>query len=498
MQLGIDFGTTRTVVTVVDRGNTPVVGFQTPDGDVVDAWPTLAATDGSRWVYGPEAEALLHEPGWTGVRGLKRWLASASVGGQQVLPVGDRPTLLGLMVGYLSALHHSLVNTSNLPVPDDGVYEVLVAVPAAASSAQRFLTLEAFRLAGFTVVGLLNEPAAAGIEYADRHARTLTGNRQAVLVYDLGGGTFDASVVRLGQERHEVLAHAGVNTLGGEDFDRVLADLALDALGFAWAQLGADREVRLLEHARLLKEALNANSRTLVVEPEAFGIDAEPVRIAVSDYYEALRPLVEQTLDVVQALVDDEALWADTGMAGVYVVGGASALPAVARQLRERFGRRVHRSAYPSASIALGLGRALVSGVQVLDRLARHVGVFREWDGGKTVRFDPILDPARLEAGATVTRRYRPVHTVGHLRVAECDKLDADGHPMGDLVPTGLLLVPFSRALREVDADALTVEPLQEERPLVEETWSVDGAGRIQIRVTDLEDGWTRTWNLGA
>jgi molecular chaperone DnaK (HSP70) len=94
------------------------------------------------------------------------------------------------------------------------------------NSNQRFLTLEAFRRAGFQVRGLLNEPSAAGIEYAHHaHRAGLSARRELVVVYDLGGGTFDASIISMAARRHEVVRSAGMAQLGGDDVDHLLLDL---------------------------------------------------------------------------------------------------------------------------------------------------------------------------------------------------------------------------------------------------------------------------------
>ena len=110
--------------------------------------------------------------------------------------------------------------------------QVMLGVPANANSNQRFLTQEAARAAGFEVLGLLNEPSAAAVEFACRNS----GDRKnlgkgGLLVYDLGGGTFDASLVALGEAERSVIASDGISDLGGDDFDEILALLALREAG---------------------------------------------------------------------------------------------------------------------------------------------------------------------------------------------------------------------------------------------------------------------------
>ncbi|RME29237.1 MAG: Hsp70 family protein [Deltaproteobacteria bacterium] len=500
MKLGIDLGTTRTIVAAVDRGHTPIVRFD-DDADGIDAWPTLAATDGSSWVFGPEAARRLLDPGWQGVRGLKRLLGGPQAGPDRRVPAGDQPTVLALLTAYLRALRDALLHHSNLPrEADDDRLDVMVAVPAAASCTWRFLTLQAFRDAGFHVQGMLNEPAAAAIEYADRHGRTLNSRREHVLVYDLGGGTFDATVVQLGGGQHRVLAHAGRNHLGGEDLDAALLALALDRAGLEWTSLSPATIVRLLEHCRQVKEGIHPSTRRVVVELGALltsverasaGIDEDhAVTLPLDRFHQRIAPLLAETFDTVTELIGEGSAGLEAhGIAGVYVVGGASSLPLVARQLRQHYGRRVHRSPYPAGAVAMGLALAHRGDIVVHDRVSRHLGVFREWSAGRQISFDPVIRPDMPTGGAPVIRRYRPVHTIGHFRFAECDRLAADGTPAGDLVPVGELRVPFSPAAR-TDPSRAGIAPMPEGGPLVEEQWTVDVDGTVTVRFTDLDSGW--------
>src|SRR5262245_2683407 len=169
MLLGIDYGTTRTVVAAVDRGNYPVVSFQTVAGDTQDWYPSLIAVRGDARRYGLEAAGCQDDPSWVLLRSFKRQLAT--LGPSAPLALGrSAETALALLTAFLTQLRRDLVERSNLRVAPQEALEAMIAVPANANSNQRFLTLEAFRRAGFHVRGLLNEPSAAGIEYA-HHAR---------------------------------------------------------------------------------------------------------------------------------------------------------------------------------------------------------------------------------------------------------------------------------------------------------------------------------------
>src|SRR5438045_9667891 len=140
--------------------------------------------------------------------------------------------------------------------------EVMLGVPANANGNQRFLTAEAFRCANFEVLGMLNEPSAASIEYI--HKNKVTG---LLLVYDLGGGTFDASLVEMGQGEHRVIMSEGISTLGGEDFDHILAEMAVGPE--AYPNLSQSEMFRIHEECRLKKEALHPNTRKIVLDLDA-------------------------------------------------------------------------------------------------------------------------------------------------------------------------------------------------------------------------------------
>src|SRR6185369_9646323 len=140
---------------------------------------------------------------------------------------------------------------SNRPAAgrDDRLVAV-VATPANAHGAQRFVTLDAFRRAGFEVIGMLNEPSAAGFEYSHRYRNTITSKREHIVVYDLGGGTFDASLVHMTGKSHDAVATAGSNQLGGDDFDAILAKLVLETAGVQKTRLPRRGLAQLADQCR--------------------------------------------------------------------------------------------------------------------------------------------------------------------------------------------------------------------------------------------------------
>jgi molecular chaperone DnaK (HSP70) len=489
MRIGIDVGTTRTIAAGADRGNYPVLSFLDPDGDAHDHFPSVIALVGEELVHGFEAERAART-GAPHLRSFKRLLGDPATHPGTVVTLGDREfALLDLLSAYLSAVRTAL------PVP---VGEVAVSVPAHAHSAQRVMTLEAFRRAGIDVIAMINEPSAAGFEYTHHQSRSLTSRRTRVAVYDLGGGTFDSSLVEADGASHVVLGSRGENRLGGDDFDQVLAELALERAGVQPAQFTATEHAALQEECRGAKERLLPQTRRLMID---LGEGHDPVILSVEDFYAAARPLVERTLEVMAPLVGE--LDQDSGIAGIYLVGGGSGLPLVGRMLRERFGRRVHRSPYPAASTAIGLAIAVDpdADASLTDRLSRGIGVFREADAGEGVTFDQILTPdAPLpRTGSTsVSRRYTAAHNLGWFRFVEHPALDQAGEPRGDLVPYADVLFPFDPALRELGPAELAAAPVERRDggPEIEETYTVDSAGIVTVRITDLTSGFSREYGL--
>ncbi|HXN30750.1 MAG TPA: Hsp70 family protein [Polyangiaceae bacterium] len=513
MRLGIDFGTTRTVVACADRGNHPVVGFADAAGDAAEWIPSLVAERDGELRFGFDAAAVAGDPSFALVRSFKRLLSRPDAGPSQTVAIGGTVLALGDLMGrFLAYVREALIKVSDVrrSLAHSHELEAAIAVPANAFGAQRFVTLDAFRRAGFHVTAMLNEPSAAGFEYTHRHRDTISSRRDLVVVYDLGGGTFDASVVRMSGRRHDVLATAGVAQLGGDDFDVALASVVLASAGIERSALPARAAEHLLDQCREAKEALRPTSRKITLDLEAaLGPDApQPeVTVPVSDFYDACMPLVQRSIDAMAPMMsradDDSGGLAE--IAGLYVVGGASELPIVARALRQRFGRRVHRSPYPSAAVAIGLSIAAdgAAGLVVVDRYARTFGVFREGAAGREITFDPIFAPeTELPPAAngpfTSTRLYRAAHNVGHFRFFECSAVDEGGRPKGDMALFGDVYFPFDPTLsRADDLASVPVERRFDEGPRIFEQYSLDENGIVDVLIRNVDCGYERSYRLG-
>jgi molecular chaperone DnaK (HSP70) len=483
MKLGVDFGTTRIVAARVDRGNYPIVKFDAAEG-TADWFPPLVAIRGGERRYGWDAWTVQSEPGWTLVRSLKRLLENA--GPATAVDVdGAQHPLMDLVTGMLLELKRALGHA--------GPVEVMLGVPANANSNQRFLTVDAFRRAGFEVLGLLNEPSAAAIELG--HSTKLRGQ---VLVYDLGGGTFDASVVQLDRDAHTVVASEGIGTLGGDDFDRILAEIAVGEA--ALGALSGAGLFRLLEECRRQKEALHPNTRKIALDLDQVREGWGQVTVPVAAFYDRCRPLVDETIRVTAKLFEEQA------MEALYVTGGGSELPLVARMLREHFGRRVRRSAYTRSATAIGLAiqADASSGYTLRDVFARNFGVWRERDGGRVMMFDVIFPrgtplPGPGEPPLTVRRAYRPAHNIGHFRYLEATSVDAGGQPAGDIAVWDDILFPLDPALEQhAELDAIPVQPSDAASAQdIQEQYACNGAGSLAVTIHNLTSHHAREYPLG-
>jgi molecular chaperone DnaK (HSP70) len=522
MKLGIDFGTTRTVVACADRGNYPLLGFVDDAGDCRDWFPSVVAEKDGELLFGFEALAA---PGSRSVvRSFKRLLADKDARPSRLVSVGRVTLGLDELVRrFLAAVRDAVLTRSTLaPARRSEAIESVVAVPANASSAQRFLTLDAFRRAELNPIAMLNEPSAAGFEYTHRHRSTLSSKRDHVVVYDLGGGTFDVSLVRMRERLHEVLTTSGINELGGDDFDEVLVDLVLDRAKIAKSALPAGVLARLRDHCREAKERLNPSSRKTTIDLEAAlgsehsHLGPAELTLPVNDIYEACTPLVDASIDamlpVMSRLDGDEAPGQGSDrddIAGLYVVGGGSELPIVGRILRQRFGRRVHRSPYASGAIAIGLAIACdqAAGFELVDRFSRTFGVFREGQAGAEITFDPIFTretilPQTGKAPLAFRRRYRAAHNVGHYRFLECCSMDDAGRPRGHMLFSGDVLFPFEAQLRggERDLSKVAVERIATEGragPQIEEEYRLDEHGIVAVTIKHLDAGFEKVFQLG-
>jgi len=302
-----------------------------------------------------------------------------------------------------------------------------------------------------------------------------------------------------------VIASAGISDLGGDDFDEILADLALETAGHASERetLSDAEDFRLLEECRERKESLNPNTRRIVADLDRVREGLGEVTIAVAPYYELCRPLVERTSQVVEELL---AAHLGRSIETVYVTGGGSELPVVPRVLKETFGRAVRRATYMRSATAIGLAISADSrsGYVLHDRFTRHFGVWREADHGRDVRFDLLFArglelPRNGAQPLRVVRSYRPVHNIGHFRYAEATRISGDGQPSGDLTLWDEIRFPFDAALLRtgdlalVDVSRVGAETCACE---IDEEYSCDSSGIVKVTISNRSANYRREYTL--
>lgn len=512
MKIGIDFGTTHTVVAAAVDGNHPLCTFNWK-GEIKAFIPSIAVVHEGDLFFGWEAAERLDFPEAVLIRSIKRLMGVGQANHILEPAPGFSLSVQDLVIGFLGHVGRMIVEQGNLEISTDDPLEVLAATPANADSNQRYMTLEAFRRAGFKVIGAMNEPSAAAVEYAHRYLKKLgpKSPKEYIIVYDLGGGTFDTSVVGLAGRHFEVLAHEGIARLGGDDFDRIILDLALEKSGISLQDLTESQIGRLLEECRERKEGIKPNTRRIMVDlsPALGRNEEQEVVLATADIFERCTPLVDQTLDSIRSVmgglsghgIEVEDI---RTLAAVYLVGGSAAFPPVARNLREVYASKIKVSPYPFAATAIGLAICVDPdmSIKVRESISRHFGVWREHEHGREKVFDPIIsknDRIDQDSGSfQITRLYHPAHNIGHLRYLECTALGPHNEPAGDITLWPEILFPYDPNLNgENDLSGLAVQS----RPdlagqEVLETYTYDRSGMVRVQIHNRTSEYGQDYTL--
>ncbi len=354
--VGIDLGTTHSLVAAVRHG----VPECLPDGEGRVLLPSVVHyMPGQRRQVGYAAREHQTDDALHCIASAKRLmgrrLADLQGAGQLPYELVDQPGMVAVRTrqGLKTAVEVSAEILATLRQRaedsfDDELFGAVITVPAYFDDAQRQATKDAAQLAGLNVLRLINEPTAAAVAYGlDNHSEGLYA------VYDLGGGTFDISLLRLTRGVFEVVAAGGDAALGGDDFDHALADWALQQSGHTTVD-ARDRSA-LLVAARSAREALtDAGEITLDCE-----LDGEALSLSFSQsQLETLtRPLLERTLVALRKVLRDARVQPGD-VKGVVMVGGATRMPAVRRAVAEFFGEdgqaKVLTNLNPDEVVALG------------------------------------------------------------------------------------------------------------------------------------------------
>lgn len=504
MKLGIDFGTTHTIVAVTDQGNYPTVAFCTAEGDWIDYYPSLIAVRDNEYLYGFEAQSVFDDPDWVVIRSIKSLLKY--VYQKPTILIRDKEyDIVSLLVRYLSQLKKDLLHHSNFEAENGQPLQVTIAVPAHSNNTQRFITTECFTRAGFEVVNMINEPSAATMEYTRSFYKKRSYiNKKYLLVYDLGGGTFDASIAEIQDTYHKIIATEGIDTLGGDQFDEVLVGMIKEQIP-ADVILNYEDEIRLLDICKEKKEHLTPYSKIILLEWGYDGKAPAIYRIRVSDYYQRCEPLIQKTVEVMSRLIS-RVFTSDQyeEFMAFYLVGGMSNFPKINRRLKEEYGNsRVRKSKHCESATAIGL--AVTTDIDheyvLKESLTRYFGLWREGDDGHSLVFDPIFHkdqslPAKGEDPIAYHRCYSPTHNIGVFRFQECSSLE-NGKPAGLITVWNTIKFPFAPELQGEKLDQFEV--CRYGTPsgfMVEEVYLLNHKGEFSVQLINHQSGYNQTFQL--
>jgi molecular chaperone DnaK len=445
--IGIDLGTTNSEVAIVRDGQPLVL---TENGDPILPSFVGLSDDGkllvghaarNQWVLAPERT----------VKSIKRKM------GQNIkVQLGDHeytPQEISAMI--LRTLKDRASRELGVEVR-----KAVITVPAFFNDTQRQATREAGEIAGLEVVRILNEPTAASLCYDPSHREL-----RRVLVYDLGGGTFDVSVVQSQEGVVEVLASHGDTALGGDDFDDALLKHVADQFQ---SEHSIDLRANVVSRARLLraveaaKRQLSEHPFTRIEEEFIAEKDGLPLHLNVElsreEFEELIKPWMDRTMDCVQRSLDDAKLTARQ-IDKVVLVGGSTRSPIVSRLLEERLGQPAHCEVNPDLVVAMGaaIQSALIAGTEVgavlVDITPHSLGIrcldYRAADGHFGVpfqyKFAPIirrntpLPASRSEVFSTVYDQQDIVE----IEVYQGEANDVrQNHRVGNFKIEGLAPVP--------------------------------------------------------
>ncbi len=341
--IGIDLGTTNSCAAVMEGGEAKVI--TNPEGNRTT--PSVVAFKNGERIVGDAAKRQLVTNKDT-VYSIKRLMGTDEKGtmeGKQYTPQEISAMILSYIKDYAEAYL------------GEKVTEAVITVPAYFNDAQRQATKDAGRIAGLDVKRIINEPTASALAYGlDKN----TSREQKVLVYDLGGGTFDVSILDIADGTFEVLSTAGDTHLGGDDFDNKIIDwLAANFRREHNIDLKADKMAlqRLKEAAEKAKKDLSGMVQTQISLPFISAGAAGPLHLEATltraAFDEMTKDLVERTMVPVRTALRDAKLSAGD-LDQVMLVGGSTRIPAVQEAVRRELGKEPNKSINPDECVALG------------------------------------------------------------------------------------------------------------------------------------------------
>ena len=461
--IGIDLGTTNSCVAVIEGGEAVVI----PNAEGARTTPSVVAfkKDGERIVGRVARQQAVSAPDRT-ISSIKRDMGTdrkVTVDGKAYTP----QEISAMILAKLKADAEAYLG--------DTVTEAVITVPAYFTDAQRQATKDAGRIAGLEVKRIINEPTAAALAYGiDKEAE------QKIMVYDLGGGTFDVSIIEMGDGVQEVLATAGNNRLGGDDFDQKIVEWLIASFkAETGVDLSADKMAvqRLREAAEKAKIELSGSTSSNINLPfitaDATGPKHLDLTLTRAKFNELTASLVESTMGPVRQALSDSGLTA-AQIDKVLLVGGSTRIPAVQEAIQKFMGKEPFKGINPDECVAMGAalqGGVLggeVKGLLLLDVTPLSLGV--ETMGGVMTKV--------IERNTTIPTKKSQIFSTA-----------ADNQPSVE--------VHVLQGEREFARDNKTlglfhldgIAPARRGVPQIEVTFDIDANGIVNVSAKDLGTG---------